>query len=120
MLGQHRRDLEAATSDAATLRSRLDDVESRHTELAAAAREQDELRVKFENELAAARGELQQKAWASAQQQAAWKTWRSPTRAKSKSSKAKLARSGIESASAITKLNDPSRKLTCSINALQN
>jgi myosin heavy chain 6/7 len=71
VLGQHRRDLEAATSDAATLRSRLDDVESRHTELAAAAREQDELRVKFENELAAARGELQQKAWASAQQQAA-------------------------------------------------
>jgi len=54
VLGQHRRDLEAATSDAATLRSRLDDVESRHTELAAAAR-----------------GELQQKAWASAQQQAA-------------------------------------------------
>ena len=71
VLGQHRRDLEAATSDAATLRSRLEDVESRHTELAVAAREQDELRVKFETELAAARGELQQKAWASAQQQAA-------------------------------------------------
>jgi chromosome segregation ATPase len=70
VLGQHRRDLEAATSDAATLRSRLDDVKSRHTELAAAAREQDELRVKFETELAAVRGELQQKAWASAQQQA--------------------------------------------------
>jgi myosin heavy subunit len=76
VLGEHRRDLEAATSDAATLRSRLDDPVTRSSSpvtrsLAAAAREQEQLRVKFEDELAAARGELQQKAWASAQQQAA-------------------------------------------------
>ena len=71
VLGEHRRDLEAATSEAATLRSRLDDLESRHTELAAATREQEQLRVKFEDELAAARGELRQNASVAAQHQAA-------------------------------------------------
>ena len=71
VLGQHRRDLEAATADAATLRSRLDDLESRHTELAAATREQEQLRVQFEAELSTARGELQQNASVAAQHQAA-------------------------------------------------
>jgi chromosome segregation ATPase len=62
---------EALIVEAAAVRSRLDELETRRqTELAAAEQAQNQVRSDLESELAAARSELQQRAWASAQHQA--------------------------------------------------
>ncbi len=71
-LQERQREHEAAVVEAAAFRSRLDELETRReTELSAAEREQNQARSQLETELSAARAELQQKAWSSAQHQAA-------------------------------------------------
>jgi len=63
---------ETVAVEAAALRSRLDELETRRQmELSGAEQEQNQIRSQLETELTAARSELQQKAWALAQHQAA-------------------------------------------------
>ena len=68
---ERQREHDDLTAEAAGLRSRLDELETRRqTELAAAEQAQNQVRSDLEAELAAARSELQHKAWASAQHHA--------------------------------------------------
>lgn len=70
-LKDRQQELEVVSVEATALRSRLNELETqRHTELSTAEQEKDQIRIKFDAEVAAARHELQQKAWALAQQQA--------------------------------------------------
>jgi len=69
-LGERQEELKAAAAEGAVWRSRLQELEAGHAELAANAQAAAELRGKLEAEIAAARSEIEQKNWASAQHQA--------------------------------------------------
>jgi chromosome segregation protein len=71
-LEKGRRELEVAATETMELRSRLEDLQrQRQTDLAAVAQQSEQARLALDAELTAARHELQEKAWAAAQQQAA-------------------------------------------------